>query len=433
MAQNSIIELQVINWVVKNKDISILTNANISPSQFSDVYSDIIHYIFKHHKQYNVVPDEETLLSNFGQDYTVIEVSESPRYLIDKLKQFLAFVQFGRDFAKAKKDIEDGKMDVALPFIKQISEDALKIFGDSGIGTDITKDHSRLDEYKKRLDGDVDKMYSLGFDALDDIFGGLLPDDIMLVVARLGHGKSYVLTYFAHILHKQGLNVLFYSGEMEASQVGYRFDSIAGHFSNKALLFGKQMAGASYYEEYMKTLSTSENYFKVVTPADLGGRYLNMNDVNKFVAELKPDVIFIDQLSLMTDVRSNHNTPERTKYSNLTKDLRVIANTHRIPVVIAVQANRTSATKDEDGEAQIPEMHQIAESDAIGQDATRAIAFVTTQIDDTDQRLIKMAVRKNRHGKYGDFKIRVDFEHGKFDEVKNMPLRAGIPSEAGKF
>ena len=433
MAQNSIIELQVINWVVKNKDLTLLTNANISPSQFSDVYSDIIHFIFKHYKQYNVVPDEATLLSQFGQDYTVVEVHESPKYLINKLKQFLAFIQFGKDFAKAKKDIEEGNMEVALPFIKQISDDALKIFGESGVGMDITQDHSRLDEYKKRLDGEGEDMYSLGFEALDDVFGGLLPDDIMLVVARLGHGKSYVLTYFAYTLHKQGLNVLFYSGEMGASQVGYRYDSIAGHFSNKALLFGKPMAGEGYYEEYMKTLATSENYFKVVTPSDLGGRFLNMNDVNKFVEELKPDVIFIDQLSLMVDVRSSANTPERTKYSNITKDLRVIANTHRIPVVIAVQANRTSATKDEEGEAQIPEMHQIAESDSIGQDATRAIAFVTTQFDDSDQRLMKVAVRKNRHGKFGDFKLRVDFEHGKFDEVKSMPLRADIPSEAGKF
>lgn len=433
MAQNSIIELQVINWVVKNKDLSLLTNANINPSQFSDVYSGMIHFIFNHYKKYNVIPDEATLLSEFGQDYTVIDVQESPKYLIDKLKKFLAFVQFGKDFAKARKDIEEGNMEIALPFIKQTAEDALKIFGDSGVGTDITQDHSRLDEYKKRLEGEGDTMYSLGFEALDDIFGGLLPDDIMLVVARLGHGKSYVLTYFAHMLHKQGRKVLFYSGEMGASQVGYRFDSIAGHFSNKALLFGKKMASATYYEEYVKSLALLDNYFKVITPADLGGRYLNMNDINKFVEELKPDVIFIDQLSLMMDVRSNNNTPERTKYSNITKDLRVVASTHRIPIVIAVQANRTSATKDEDGEAQIPEMHQIAESDSIGQDATRAIAFVTTQIDDTDQRLMKVAVRKNRHGKFGDFKIRVDFEHGKFDEVKSMPLRAGIPSEAGKF
>lgn len=433
MAQNSIIELQVINWVVKNKDLSLLTNANISPTQFSDVYSGMIHFIFNHYKKYSVIPDEATLLSEFGQDYTVIDVQESPKYLIDKLKKFLAFVQFGKDFAKARKDIEEGNMEIALPFIKQTAEDALKIFGESGVGTDITKDHSRLDEYKKRLDGEGDEMYSLGFEALDDIFGGLLPDDIMLVVARLGHGKSYVMTYFAQILHKQGLKVLFYSGEMEASQVGYRFDSIAGHFSNKALLFGKKLPSATYYEEHVKSLAQSENYFKVITPADLGGRYMNMNDIHKFVEELKPDVIFIDQLSLMMDVRSNANTPERTKFSNITKDLRAVANTQRIPIVIAVQANRTSATKDEDGEAQIPEMHQIAESDSIGQDATRAIAFVTTQIDDSEQRLMKVAVRKNRHGKFGDFKIRVDFEHGRFDEVKSMPLRADMPSEAGKF
>lgn len=437
MAQNSIIELQVINYVIKTKDLSLLKNENITPEQFSDTYKDLIKYIYTHEDKYKVVPDETTMLSQFGSDYTALTVQESPKYLVDKLKQFLAYVKFGRDFAIAKKQIEEGSMDVALPFLKTSAEEALKIFsGASSVGTDIMTDTTRIDEYEKRISGDSEKPYSLGMDSLDETFGGLLRDDVFLLFARLAHGKSYLMTYFAHALHQQGLKVMFYSGEMEASQVGYRYDSIDAHFSNKALLFGRPLSdGKSYaqYKSYIETLANKDNYFKVITPADLGGRFINMNDINKFVEDNTPDVIFIDQLSLVEDIRSTKVTQDRVKYGNIMADLRVLANTKRIPIVVAAQANRMSATKDEDGEFSIPEMAHISESDAIGHHCTRAIAFCTNKVDDSEKRLMKVAVRKNRHGGQIEFKLDTDFEHGIFEELKQKPLRSDIPEGAGRF
>ena len=436
MAQNSIIELQVINYVLKNKSLSLLKDENISPNQFSDVYRDIIEYIYTHEKKYGVVPDETTIVASFN-DYTPLEVNESPKYLVDKLKSFLAYVQFGKEFVLIKKEMDDGNTDYALSLLKKSSDDALKIFtGRVGLGVDITKDVSRVDEYEKRLSGDGEEMYSLGLESLDNAFGGILKDDIMLVFARLAHGKSYLLTYFAHALHKQGLNVLFYSGEMEATQVGYRYDSINANFSNKSLLFGKQLdegRTTESYRRYLETLKDCDNYFKVVTPADLGGRFLNMNDVHKMVEDLKPDVIFVDQLSLMEDIRSTKVTQDRIKYGNIMADLRVLANTKRIPIIIAAQANRMSATKDEDGEFSIPEMSHISESDAIGHHCTRAVAFCTNKVDESSSQMMKIAIRKNRHGGADEFKVTVDFEHGRFTELKQKPLRADSFEGTGAF
>lgn len=437
MAQNSIIELQVINYAIKHKDLDFLRKENISAGQFSDVYRSFIDYIFKHYDKYGVVPDEATMLSTFGEDYTVIDVQESPKYLVDKLKSFLAFVKFSRDFAVARQQIEEGNMESALPFLKQSADEALSIFGTSGVGVDIVTDTSRVDEYEKRLSGDGEKTYSLGIPSLDEAFGGLLRDDLMLLFARLGHGKSYMMTYIAHALHQQGLNVLFYSGEMEANQVGYRYDSIDSGFSNKALLFGKPLQnGKSYpqYKAYVGSLGNRQNYFKVVVPADFGGRFINMNDIHKLVDDLKPDVIFIDQLSLVEDVRSTKVTQDRVKYGNIMADLRVLSNTKRIPIIVAAQANRVSATKNEEGEFDVPEMAHIAESDAIGHHATRAIAFCTNRVDETEKRVMKVAVRKNRHGGHTEFKMDVDFEHGVFEELRQKRLRDdGQPSAASAF
>jgi len=437
MAQNSIIELQTINYIVKNKDLSILKNENISPLHFSNTYKDIISYIFDHEKKYGNVPDESTMLSHFGDEYTILEVQERPRYLVDKLKEFLAYVKFANDFANIKKQLDEGDIQGAFANLKTSVEENMKSFGAQGnLGLDIMKDTSRFDEYEQRLSGDQGQAYSLGFDALNDTFGGLLKDDVFLLFARLSHGKSYMMTYLAHALHQQGLNVLFYSGEMETSQVGYRYDSIDSHFSNRALLFGKDFdrgKSVAQYKKYVEELRHRPNYFNVITPDDLDGRFLNMNDIHKFVDERKPDVIFIDQLALMEDVRSTKNTQERIKYGNIMADLRVLANTKRIPVVIAAQANRMSATKDEDGEFTIPEMSHIAESDAVGHHCTRAIAFCTNTIDESGKQMMKVAVRKNRHGTTTEFKVDVDFEHGIFEELKHKRLRSDDQQEGVGF
>lgn len=426
MAQNSIIELQVINYVVKNKDLEILKRENIQPQYFSETYKDIINYVFDHEKKYQTVPDEVTMISQFGQDYTVLEVNETPKYLVDKLKDFLGYVYFAKDFAVAKPMIDSGNMEGAAQFLKNTTEQIAKLFGQRNEGgVDIMTDGSRLEEYEKRLTTDEGESYSLGIDALDDAFGGLLRDDLMVLFARLANGKSYLMTLLAHTLHQQGLKVLFYSGEMEANQVGYRYDSIDSHFSNKALLFGRHFdQGQSFaqYKTYIERLASRPNYFKVICPKDLGGRFINMNDIKKLVDELKPDVIFLDQLSLVEDIRSTKTTPERTRYNNIMADLRVLANTQRIPVIVAAQANREATAKDDAGDVTIPEIHHIAESDAIGQHSTRAIAFCTHKFDDSGKLIMKLAVRKNRHGASAEFKMNVDFEHGIFEELKHKPL-----------
>lgn len=426
MAQNSIIELQVINHIVQSKDLSFLKEENISPNQFSKTYRDIITFIYDHEREYGNVPDEGTLLSKFGEDYTVLEVKESKRYLTSKLKDFLAYVKLAEDFNEIKPLLESGDVQDALAQLRQKVDDTMKTFSPKSGATDIVHDLSRLQEYEDRISGKIEeKNYSLGFDGFDTSLGGLLSDDIVLVFARTSHGKSYLLTYIAHALYTQGLNILMYSGEMKSKDVGYRFDSINAHFSNKALMFGKHFdenKSFAQYKTYMENLKTSPNRFEIVTPLDLGGRMLNINDLEVLMERNKPDVLIIDQLSLMHDIRSNKNTQERTRYSNIMADLRLLSSTYNVPILIAAQANRKASERDEDGEFEIPEISHIAEADAIAHHCSRAIGFCTNKTDNQNMKLMKIGIRKNRFSGDEEFKVEVDFAHGYFNELKHKSL-----------
>ena len=87
---NSIIELQALNYVLQNKSLSLLVDNNISPQQFSDTHRPIAEFIQSHTKKYGVVPDTTTVLSEFPDDFSVMDVKDSPNYLVDRLRQFLS-------------------------------------------------------------------------------------------------------------------------------------------------------------------------------------------------------------------------------------------------------------------------------------------------------------------------------------------------------
>ena len=79
-----------------------------------------------------------------------------------------------------------------------------------------------------------------------------------------------------------------------------------------------------------------------------------------------------------------------------------------IPVITAVQLNRT---KTEDGRS---DTVQIANSDVIAQDATKIL--ILSKYKDKDN-VISMNIAKNRSGKsYVDKNFTTDFEHCNFTE-----------------
>ena len=96
----------------------------------------------------------------------------------------------------------------------------------------------------------------------------------------------------------------------------------------------------------------------------------------------------IDQLSLMSDQRKA-DTP-RIAYNNISEDAYLMSKRLGKPVIMLVQANTESVKNKKKGQS--PELHDIAESDGVGQNATRVLSL--SVIDGT----LKISVKKNRYG-----------------------------------
>ena len=79
-----------------------------------------------------------------------------------------------------------------------------------------------------------------GFEELDDIiYGWQCGEEFVVIFARTGIGKSWVLVKTVQHAWEIGKNVGYVSPEMSADKIGYRFDTLVKHFSNKNLVWRK--------------------------------------------------------------------------------------------------------------------------------------------------------------------------------------------------
>ena len=134
-------------------------------------------------------------------------------------------------------------------------------------------------------------------------------------------------------------------------------------------------------------LSTKSGYV-IVTPDDFGGRKPTVGELETLAKKLGSDMIIVDQLSLMMDQR-RADTP-RIAYNNISEDAFLMSKKLGKPVIMLAQANREAVKNKKKGQS--PELHDLAESDGVAQNATRVISL--SVIDG----ILKLSVKKNRYG-----------------------------------
>lgn len=360
---------QVINYILNTEDSSIITENNLTVDYFSECPVEF-SFIKNHLDVYGKVPDKETFFSKF-QDFSCINVSEPITYLLDELSKKKAYHDATEVYRKLGANLNAWYSGDAEAVEKTMAE--IKKLGEISTSTvnikavDLFKDTSRYDAYVERMDNKEDYFIPTGFKELDELIGGWdVQEELATIVARTGKGKSWFLIKSAAEAAKSGKRIGLYSGEMSDMKVGYRLDTLLGNISNGALVHG----GSSVKNEYKKfideTLKSYTGCFYVITPKDLGGP-ATVSMLRAFVEKYNLDILFIDQHSLLEDEHKAKNPVE--KAANISKDLKLLQTTKRIPIISVSQQNRTQS---DSGEF---DTTQVAQSDRIAQDST-VIIFI---------------------------------------------------------
>lgn len=381
------IQLQVLNRVLTDRSLNLLLNNGLGEEHFTQ-YTEEYEFITSHYDKYGNVPDDETMLNKFP-DFQLLDVGESHKYLAETLHEEHLYHLCVPVLNKAAELLQSNAQD-AVSYIVPKFQELMKKHSYSA-GVDIMKNtDERFNEMMSKRDMKGMLGISSGMAELDEILGGWLPgEELVTVVGRVNQGKSWILLYFLAMAWNAGKRVLLYSGEMGDRQVGYRTDTLISHFSNRAISRGTlDDSECELYRRQLKEFESKDVPFIVVTPKDLGGKRLTAPMLDSLIDKYKPDLVGVDQISLMDDARSNRDVL-RVQLTHIAEDLFRLSEKHGIPVIADAQANRKSHDKDT---PEAPELTEIGESDGIGQYSSRVISLVQAPSG------LKLSIKKNRYG-----------------------------------
>ena len=376
--------LQIINKVLKSKSADIIINNDLTEQHFVG-YEAYYNFIMDHYRRYGNVPDIATFLESF-EDFQLVDVTETDSYLVDKINEEYLYAQMVPLIQQTASMLTNGNSGDALDFLK--SQILPMTMGCAAYGTDIVANGSkRYEEWLLKHDSDEPFGYTTGFPELDEPLGRLAPgEEFLVIVARTNQGKSWILLKIATHLWKLGLNVGYISPEMSDNQIGYRFDALNEHYSQRALFRGEDVEN---YREYIEDLSTNhKNKFIVAQPIDFNRR-ITVSKLRNFVNQCGLDALFIDGITDMTDERGKKGDNKTTSLTNISEDIMELSVELKIPICVVVQANRSGVGTDT---SYVPELESIRDSDGISHNATKVIS-----IRQKNNRLY-MEIKKNRNG-----------------------------------
>lgn len=394
------IELQILSKVLNTKQISFLELNNITDDYFI-TYPEEYDFIKEHYNKYGNVPDIETFLDKFN-NFEILDVKESDEFLISTFKEEYQFSKLVPVVQRVADLLQTDSVS-AVEYLQTAMNDFKPV--DFNVGMDIITDANiRYEEWQERKENPEKYMLETGFFELDEVIGGYqCGEELVVIFARTGQGKTWVLMKSLQHNWSMGKRVGLIEPEMSVTKTAYRFDTLQSNISNKGLMRGEDIPG---YKRYIENLKKHDNPFVVATPKDFGGR-VTVSKLRTFVESNELDILGIDGISYLRDERYQRGDNMTTQLTHISEDLMDLSIKLKIPVLVVSQSNR-GGVKD-DG---TPDLENIRDSDGLAFNASLVLS--TRQRDPG----MELSVKKNRNGITGISLVYAwDIDKGEFNYV----------------
>lgn len=260
---------------------------------------------------------------------------------------------------------------------------------------------------------------------VDEIFSGFEKGTLSAIGGLVGHGKSTFMLNFSRNQFLHGKRVLIISMEVPALQWTRRLNCSTTGVDYTGILTGSELLVPDpdfnkYKNGIINRAKGDDNYNILFAPAEAH----TWPDIVKLIEEkyefYNPDIIYIDQLSLINLSNYGNQNRRDVALGELTKDIRSYAQINKIPIVVAVQANRASVIRDSKGERKIDiNIENIEDSNKI---AAHLDNFLAIWKSSDTSAMIKIV--KQREGESGEKTITllVDWKCGMIRSSKMSPV-----------
>ena len=265
--------------------------------------------------------------------------------------------------------------------ISKVINDALKLGSENNFGHDFIADFEERYKPKFRL------PVTTGWNEIDRITsGGLGRNELGVVIAPTGAGKSMALVHLGSQAIKEGKTVVHYTLELQDTVVACRYDSCItkyplsdlSNFKDEIFEEIKDLDGTLIVKEY-PTKSASTNTIKA--------------HLARLVKRgIEPGMVIVDYADLLRPVVVRKE--KRTELESIYEELRGLSNEFNCPVWTASQTNRSGLN------AEVVTMEQISE--AFNKCfVADFICTLSRTIEDKQNNKAKMFIAKNRNGPDG--------------------------------
>lgn len=329
----------------------------------------IMEMIYDHFDQYKTAPmdnfydifkDNESVMDSSLYEKCIILIDflkditgSNPEYILSKIEQAVMHLQ-----------LEEASIEFASLIKRKKYEDAKSVIlkamrPPEGVTPDYF-DYFQDKEYiKDRIMGESYKMKTM-IKGLDAIIGGVNPPWLVTLLGSTKSGKSWHLIEFAVAALIQGLNVTYFSLEMNKKQMVARFDQVVGFLSSKSskeqqevmVNIGDKWGMSKQKVKSIYDLKEVERNKKAVRRASQGGLKIiasnkgrfNYRDIERVLNQLEQeegyitDVLVVDYLGIMKKTEEGQNKKQTISENCL--GLVEICGTRNMICFTAMQGNR---------------------------------------------------------------------------------------------
>ena len=398
-------ELRLLSRAIRTRDITPLLEAGVEDNWFFvDENRQVWRFLRQHWTKYAEVPTAVTVKDNFPT-YRLLAVDDSAEYLLDQLIEYRKRQSIIDVVQTSAEAIASGDHNAALAAMNQgiarIADDGPSESTDIDLTENATQ---RFEEYlniKTRPNGLIG--FATGFKTIDEATAGLQPGQLVTIIAPPKTGKSVLAMQMAVNVHRDGFVPMFQSFEMTNMEQQHRHDSMRAQIAHSRLIRGN--LNKDEEARYMKALEEMEQMHKFYLTDSVSA--MTVTGLAAKIEKIRPDIVFIDGVYLMTDdVSGEQNTPQAL--TSITRNLKHLAMAKQLPIVVSTQVLLWKMKK-----------RQVS-ADAIGysssfyQDSDVILGLQKQDEDDDSSRELRIVASRNCGPATSD--LLWDWEEGKFEE-----------------
>lgn len=323
--------------------------------------------------------NDKKLLAYLAKITSNVVTSASIEYYISKLKNYSTRRKIIQESQKIISNMYEIDSDVEA---EEIKKDAIQVISDIKTNSNINKNDCEMvdlitetmqyidDRYNKK----DDHRYETGLFDLDKVTDGLHEQELTLIAARPGLGKTALALNIAENIAKKGICTYFVSLEMSQKQLGNRLIS-----SKTGIDSHKIRCGWLEDEDFQKiNVAISElSDLKMI----IDSQSTTIQEIELKAYELKEKknigLMIVDYLQLLKS--KNKYSIREQEVAEISRKLKLLSKDLDIPVIALCQLNRESLKKTR------PTNSDLRESGSLEQDADNIIFIYADEQDLVDE------------------------------------------------